>query len=65
MSGETFLGVSGQDTATPAGTEDVIVTIDLPEHTHDEIVKMVVNILLENIEQPRYQSHSIEMTKVE
>lgn len=31
---------------------------DLPEHAHDEIVRMAVNIMLENIEQPRLKSHS-------
>lgn len=38
---------------------------DLPEHTHDEIVKMAVNMALENIEQQRYQTHSMELSKIE
>jgi hypothetical protein len=38
---------------------------DLPEHTHDEIVKMAVNMGLENIEQQRYQTHSMELSKIE
>jgi hypothetical protein len=41
------------------------VNCDLPEHTHDEIVKSAVNMVLENIEQPRYQSHTVELNKVE
>jgi hypothetical protein len=41
------------------------INCDLPEHTHDEIVKSAVNMVLENIEQPRYQSHTVELNKVE
>jgi hypothetical protein len=41
------------------------VDCDLPEHTHDEIVTMAVNMALENIEQPRYQTHQYELNKVE
>ena len=42
-----------------------VVNCDLPEHTHDEIVKLTVNMVLENIEQPRYKSHLNELNKVE
>jgi hypothetical protein len=38
---------------------------DLPEHTHREIVLLTVKILIENIESPRYQSTSIELTQNE
>lgn len=38
---------------------------DLPEHTHREIVLLAVKILIENIESPRYQSTSIELTQNE
>jgi hypothetical protein len=38
---------------------------DLPEYTHREIVEMTVNKLLENIESPRYQTHTVELNKVE
>lgn len=38
---------------------------DLPEHAHDEIVILAANMALENIEQPRYQSHQNELNKVE
>lgn len=38
---------------------------DLPEHTHDEITKLAANMVLENIEQPRYKSHVVELNKVE
>jgi hypothetical protein len=41
------------------------VSCDLPEHTHDEIVKLAVNMTLENIEQPRYKSYQNELNKVE
>lgn len=44
----------------------VKVNCDLPEHTHDEIVKLAANMTLENIEQMnRYQSHTNELNKVE
>jgi hypothetical protein len=38
---------------------------DLPEHTHEEIVELTVSTLLENIEQPRYQSHAVEASTIE
>jgi hypothetical protein len=38
---------------------------DLPEYTHREIVEMTVNKLLENIESPRYQTHTVELNKIE
>jgi hypothetical protein len=38
---------------------------NLPEHTHDEIVKLAANMMLENIEQPRYQTHSREVNTME
>lgn len=64
--GETFVGVSGVTTYTePVGNSTVHVTIDMPEHTHDEIVVEAVNMALENIEQPRYQTHSVEQTMIE
>lgn len=43
----------------------VEVDCDLPEHTHDEIVKLAVSMALENIEQPRYQSHLNEVASME
>ena len=36
-----------------------------PEEVHPEIVKLAVNMMLENIADPRYKSHSIELNKVE
>lgn len=45
----------------PAGTTDC----DLPEHTHDEIVKLAASMMLENVEQPRYQSHMNEVNTME
>jgi hypothetical protein len=41
------------------------VDCDLPEHTHDEIVKMAANMMLENIEQPRYNTHMSEVVTME
>lgn len=41
------------------------VACELPEHTHDEIVVLAANMALENIEQPRFKSHQIELNKVE
>lgn len=38
---------------------------DLPEHTHREIVLLAVKILTENIESPRYQTESVEITQHE
>ena len=38
---------------------------DLPEHTHDEIVKMAANMMLENVEQPRYRTHANELNTME
>ena len=36
------------------GTTDIVVTIDLPEHTHSEIIDITTDLMLENIEQPRH-----------
>jgi len=63
--GETFLGVSGVTTYTESLVSTVHTTIDLPVHTHDEIVKLAVNMTLENIEQPRYQTHMVEVSTME
>lgn len=41
------------------------VDCDLPEHTHDEIIKLTVSMMLENIEQPRYQTYQRELHSVE
>lgn len=63
--GQTFLGVSGVATYSESGTSTVHITIDMPVHTHDEIVKLAVNMTLENIEQPRYQTHMVEVGTME
>lgn len=44
---------------------DTPTNCDLPDHTHDEIVKIAVNMALENIEQPRYQTHANEVNTME
>lgn len=41
------------------------IDCNLPEHTHDEIVKIAVSMALENVEQPRYQSHMNEIITME
>jgi len=41
------------------------VNCDLPEHTHDEIVSLAARLVLENIEQPRYQSYVQEVSAME
>ena len=38
---------------------------DLPDHTHEEIVKMGVSSILEGISDPRYKSHQQEVDKME
>jgi len=64
--GTTFIGVTGVTTFTGPGTINLIASnCDLPEHTHREIVGMTVDKLLENIESPRYQTHTIELNKIE
>ncbi len=44
---------------------DTPTSCDLPEHTHDEIVKLAVSMMLENIEQPRYGTFQNEVTSIE
>lgn len=51
--------------ATVDGVSLVTVDCDLPEHTHDEVVRLAANMALENIEQPRYQSQSNEVATME
>ena len=41
------------------------VNCDLPEHTHQEIVNMTVNSILEGISDPRYQTNTVELMKSE
>tara|TARA_Y100000361_G_scaffold109546_1_gene99492 strand:+ start:9688 stop:10785 length:1098 start_codon:yes stop_codon:yes gene_type:complete len=41
------------------------VDCDLPEHTHQEIVDMTINSILEGISDPRYQSSNMEVLKSE
>lgn len=64
--GNTFIGITGVTTFTGTGTINLLASnCDLPEHTHREIVDMTVNKLLENIESPRYQTHTNELNKIE
>lgn len=57
----TYLRAPATVDNVPAGTTDC----DLPEHTHDEIVKLTVSMMLENIEQPRYQTYQNEVNTIE
>jgi hypothetical protein len=41
------------------------IDCDLPEHTHDEIVGLATSMVLENIEQPRYQTQLNELNRME
>ena len=45
--------------------DTTIVSCDLPDHTHHEIVQMTVNSILEGISDPRYQSTNMEVLKSE
>lgn len=63
--GDVFTGVTAVTTYTESGTCTVNTSCDLPEHTHDEIVKMAASMMLENIEQPRYQTHMNEVNTME
>jgi hypothetical protein len=57
-----FLKYLRKPTIVAVGTS---TDCDLPEHTHREIVLLTVKILIENIESPRYQTESIELTQNE
>jgi hypothetical protein len=64
--GGYFTGVIGVTTFTGTGTATPqLAHCDLPEHTHREIVLLTVKILTENIESPRYQTESVELTQSE
>ncbi len=49
-------------TVTPSSNN---VNCNLPTHTHDEVAKMAADMMLENIEQPRYQTHMNEVNTME
>lgn len=64
--GQTFVGVTGVDTYTESGgTPSVVVTVDLPEHTHEELVQITKDLMLENIEQPRHQTSNKLVSEME
>ena len=44
---------------------DALISSDLPEHTHQEIVAMTVSGILEGISDPRFKTQSIELNKHE
>lgn len=64
---DTFIGVIDKRTFTGSGATVTAVkaNCDLPEHTHDEIVGIATDMVLENTEQPRYQTHQNELNKIE
>ena len=43
----------------------VAVNCDLPEHTHEEVVALCVQMALENIEQPRLQTYTQDVATME
>jgi hypothetical protein len=49
----------------PAIVQAPNISCDLALHTHEEIVKMAVSSILEGISDPRYQTHQIEVNKME
>tara|TARA_R110002012_G_scaffold24556_6_gene81961 strand:- start:1565 stop:2911 length:1347 start_codon:yes stop_codon:yes gene_type:complete len=49
----------------PAVVQSPSADCDLPDHTHEEIVKMAVSSILEGISDPRYKSHQQEVDKME
>ena len=65
--GQTFVGVSGVGASdyTEIGAPDVVVTINLPQHTHSEIVNIATEMLLENIEQPRIATFTNQVNTME
>jgi hypothetical protein len=64
--GSTFTGVEGVRAFTGAGTATaVLANCDLPNHLHDEVIALATNMVLENIEQPRYQTQTNELNKIE
>jgi len=66
--GVTFLGVEGVTTFVSAGgaTVNFVATdCELPEQSHDEVVALAVQLVLENIEQPRQQSYSQQVAIME
>jgi hypothetical protein len=63
--GDIIIGLGGTSTITGGGTATIYGSFELPEHTHDEVVRLAVNMALENIEQPRYQSHANEVVTME
>lgn len=50
------------DTVLPSG---LVRTSELPEHTHDEIVKIAAKMILENLGEPRYKTHTREVAEQE
>jgi hypothetical protein len=64
--GQTFIGHPNISTFTGTGTINLIQTgFNLPEHTHDELIKLAVSMALENTENRRYQSQMVEVNKME
>lgn len=48
----------------PAIIEYGVTDCDLPEHMHDEVVKLAATMILENIESPRYQTSLNEANRI-
>ena len=41
------------------------ITCELPENTHEEIVNLTVSSILEEISDPRYQTHLMQVDRME
>jgi len=67
--GDTFTGVKDETTYSVLSGIPVISMVptntDLPQHAHEEVVKIAVKMALENIEQPRYQTYLNEVNTME
>jgi hypothetical protein len=62
--GDTFRAVASDLTFT-SSTCEAYTTIELPLHTHEEVIELTANMMLENIEQPRYTTHANEVATME
>lgn len=64
--GQTFVGVYDTSVFTGSGTATMVVaSCDLPDHMHDEVIVTASDMLLENTENPRVQTHIRELQRSE
>jgi len=68
VAGETFIAINAAFTTGDepnVGTVSTVADCDLADHTHDEIVKMAVNLFFEFVGDPRLQNKEAETSKIE